>query len=313
MTMHTRPMRITAVAAACALMLPLAACGSSDPLDDTTDTSGEGGESTGTIVIGSAQFAESEIIARIYAGALNNAGIDTEVNAQIGSREVYIEALDDGSIDLVPDYTGNLLQYYDSDIDMSGADADEVYQTLVDTLPDGYTVLDMAEAEDADSLNVTREFSEEYGVTSIADLADLDIDITVGAPPEFAERSYGIPGLEEIYGVEATLTPINDSGGPSTVAALVDGDVQVADIFTTSSAIAANDLVTLDDPEHMILPQNVVPLANADVITDEVSEVLNAVQAELTTEDLISMNAKSDDDLMSAEDIAAEWLDEHDM
>ncbi len=302
--------RACTVATIGAILLSAAACSTSDPLDTTSDADSE---SVGTIVIGSAQFAESEIIARIYAGALENAGFDVEVNAQIGSREVYIEALEDGSIDLVPDYTGNLLQYYDSDIDMSGADADEVYETLLNTIPDGYTVLDMAEAEDADSLNVTSEFSEEYGVTSIADLADLDMEISVAASPEFAERSYGIPGLLKYYGIDATLVSINDSGGASTVAALVDGDVQVADIYTTSSAIAENNLVTLDDPEHMILPQNVVPLITEDAATDEVVEILNAVQAELTTDDLIDMNSESDNDLMSAEDIAAEWLSAHGM
>lgn len=285
--------------------LALSGCASSDPLAEEAP---EGGDASGEIVVGSAAFAESEIIAYIYAGALNRAGVDASVTPAIGQRDVYVAALEDGSVDLVPDYTGNLLQFYDPEATASAAD--EVYEALGGALPEGLEVLDQAEAANADSYNVTREFSEEHGVTSLADLAGLDIDLTVAANPEFAERPYGIPGLKEVYGVDAVLQPINDGGGPNTLKALLDGDVQLADIYTTTPSITENDLVTLEDPENMIVAQNVVPLISSDAASDEVVEAIDAVQAELTTDDLVELNAQSTNDKLAAEDIAEGWLDD---
>ena len=82
---------------------------------------------------------------------------------------------------------------------------------------------------------------------SIGDLAKLP-QVTVGGNYEMETRPYGIPGLKSVYGVNATLTPIDDSGSALTVKALVDGQVTVANIYTASPAIKANDLVTLTDP-----------------------------------------------------------------
>src|SRR5699024_8783839 len=126
----------------------------------------------------SAGFAESEIIAEIYAQALEAQGVTVERTMQIGQRDVYISALEDGSIDLIPDYSGNLLQYYDDGADATSSE--DVYDALTEAVPDGFEVLDQAEAEDKDSYNVTKEFSEEHGVTSLADLADVDEKLVVG-------------------------------------------------------------------------------------------------------------------------------------
>lgn len=293
--------RISAVAALTAAAgLVLSGCASGDPMSEPDGTGT-------TIVVGSAAFPESEILAYVYAEALRASGIEVEVRPSIGARDAYIAALEDGSIDLVPEYTGNLLQYFDSA--GTAQSSEEVYTALTEAVPDGLSVLDQAEAADADSYNVTRAFSEEYGVTSLADLAQVPIALRVAANPEFAERPYGIPGLLEVYGVEATLVPINDGGGPNTLKALLDGDVELADIYSTTPSIAANDLVTLDDPESMILAQNVVPLIDTSVLSDEVAAAINAVQGALTTEDLIAMNTRSSgDEKASAEQIAADWV-----
>ncbi|WP_098409238.1 ABC transporter substrate-binding protein [Paramicrobacterium agarici] len=302
--------RTVGLAAALTAALALSACGSADTISGSGDESG-GAEST-TITVGSAGFAESEIIAEIYAQALEAQGVTVERTMQIGQRDVYISALEDGSIDLIPDYSGNLLQYYNSEADASSSD--EVYEALTEAVPDGFEVLDQSSAEDKDSYNVTKEFSEKHGVTSLADLADVDEKLVIGGNPELKERPYGPTGLTDVYGVPAanmSFKPINDSGGPLTVEALRDGTVNVADLFTTSPAIAENGFVTLDDPENLILPQNVLPLINSDAATDEVAETLNAVSAELTTEALIEMNARNQgEEKASPATIAKDWLAE---
>ncbi|MET1052121.1 MAG: ABC transporter substrate-binding protein [Mycetocola sp.] len=303
--------RIAAGIFAAGAVLSLAACGSGDPLEPADEPSGDGE----TIIIGSAGFAESEIIAEIYAQALEANDVTVEFAGQIGQRDVYIQALQDGSIDLIPDYSGNLLQFFDEESDAQSSD--EVFAALPDALPEGFEVLDQSPAEDKDSYNVTKQFSDDNGVTSLADLADLDVPLIVGGNPELAERPYGPQGLTDIYGVDAaniSFTPISDSGGPLTTGALLDGTVNIANIYSTTPSIKENGFVTLEDPENMILPQNVLPLINSDKASDTVREVLNTISAELTTEDLIELNSRNQgDEKASPEALAKDWLADKDL
>ncbi|MHA7986709.1 ABC transporter substrate-binding protein [Rathayibacter sp. CAU 1779] len=304
MSLKSRSIALAAVAALS--VVALAGCASSSPLDSSSTSTSKAG---GSIVVGSANFPESEIIAQIYTQALKDNGVDASIKPNIGAREVYLKALQDGSIDLIPEYSGSLLQYYDSK--SPAQSSDDVYAALSDALPKGYQVLDQSKAQDADSYNVTKEFSQKYGVTSLSDLKKVTVPLTVGANPEFADRPYGIKGLKSAYGVTATLDPISDGGGPLTVKALQDGTVQLADIYTTSSAIKDNDFVTLKDPKNIIIAENVVPVINSSKVTTKVSNVLNKVSANLTTDDLVTMNDKSSGSAKeSAAQIAKEWLAE---
>ena len=291
--------RLTAILAVLALGFGLSACGG-DP------TEGEQ-SATDTIAVGSADFPEAEIIAEIYAQALEAKGVKVEKKLKIGAREAYIPALENGEIDLLPEYTGNLLLYVDKDATATAPD--DVVTALGEALPEGLEILETSEAEDKDSLNVTKEFSEAEGVTSIADLKKID-GLRVGANPEFKERPYGVPGMEKVYGITGVkFTPISDSGGPATLKALLDGKVDVANIYSTTPSIVENDLVTLEDPESMIAAQNVVPLINSDKATDEVTEVLNGISAELTTEDLLDLNGKNQGaDKTAPAELAKQWL-----
>ncbi len=292
----TRTAAVVAVAA-----LALTAC--SDP------SSSDGGGDSDTVRIGSAAFPESEIIAEVYAQALEAEDFSVERRMQIGAREVYLPALENGELDMLPEYTGNLLSYIDSEA--TATSPEDIEAELPDALPDGLEVLDPAPAENKDSLNVTPEFASENDLESIADLADID-GLSLAANPEFAERPYGIPGMERVYGITGVdFTPINDGGGPATLSALLDGTVDVADIYSTTPSIVENDLVTLEDPENMIAAQNVVPVISSETVSDEAIEVLNRVSAELTTEDLIEMNTRSSGDEKAAPaTIAKDWLED---
>ena len=294
--MKTRLMTALTVAA---LGLTLTACGG-DP------TEGEKA-ATDTITIGSAAFPENEIIAEIYAQALEAKDVKVEKKLNIGAREAYIPALENGEIDLLPEYSGNLLLYVDKDATATAPD--EVIAALGDALPENLEILEASEAEDKDSLNVTPEFSEKEGVTSIADLKKIK-GLKVGGNPEFKERPYGVPGMEKVYGITGVkFTAISDSGGPATLKALLDGKVDVANIYSTTPSILANKLVTLEDPESMIAAQNVVPLINSDKASDEVKEVLNGISAELTTADLLDLNSKNQgDDKTAPAELAKQWL-----
>lgn len=291
--------RLTTALAVGAIGLTLTACGG-DP------TEGEK-SATDTITVGSAAFPENEIIAEIYAQALEAKDIKVEKKLNIGAREAYMPALENGEIDLIPEYTGNLLLYLDKNATATAPD--EVYDALDAALPENLVYFDMSEAEDKDSLNVTPEFSEKEGVTSIADLKKID-GLKVGANPEFKERPYGVPGMEKVYGITGIkFTAISDAGGPATLKALLDGKVDVANIYSTTPSIVENDLVTLEDPKNMIAAQNVVPVMNGDKATDEIREVLNGISAELTTDDLLDLNSKNQgEDKTAPAELAKQWL-----
>lgn len=288
-------------AALAAAALTLTACGG-DPTES-------GASDSDTIVIGSADFTESEIIAEIYAQALEAKDVKVEKKLRIGAREAYVPALENGEIDLLPEYTGNLLLYFDKDA--TATESGAVDDALEDALPEKLETFEPAPAEDKDSYNVTSELSKKEGITSIGDLKKLGT-VKVGANPEFETRAYGVPGLKKVYGVEdVDFTAISDAGGPATIKALKDGDVDVANIYSTTPSIAANDLVTLEDPENLIAAQNIIPLINEAKASDTVEDTLDAVSQELTTEDLIELNGRVDgDEKADPATVAKEWLEE---
>lgn len=299
------------LAAGLGLAMALSACGgSSDPLSNAPATSsGASGEAT-SLVVGSADFPESQILAELYAGALNAAGVTATTKPNIGSREVYIKAVQDGSVDVIPDYSGNLLLHVDKAA--TAESAEDIAAALPDKLPDGLAVLEPSEAENKDAMVVTKATAEKYQLKSIEDLAKVCSEIAVGAPATFAERAYGLPGLKENYNcVPKKLEPFSDGGGPLTLKALLEDQVQVADIYTTTPSIADNDLVVLEDPKNNFIAQQVIPLYNEAKMTDKAKEALNNVSSMLTTEDLINLNrAVSGDQKQGAKEAADAWLKE---
>lgn len=281
------------------VLLPflLAACAQGDPLDTSgSDETPTVEADAGTIVIGTANFPEAQIIGHIWAEALDDAGFTATVAPGIGSREVYLTALEDGTLTIVPEYAGNLASFY-SELP-ERADEKAVRETLAESLPDTLELGDFSPAESADAYRVTAATAER-GIRSIGDLDSLD-HITIAAPPEFAERRYGPPGLTSVYGIDPdkiTVRPISDGGGPLTVQALAEGAVDAANIFTTSPAVTGKgerpDLVILEDPLHLIPPQNVVPVIRAGELPPGALDVLNDVNARLTTRDLTEMNERN--------------------
>ncbi len=296
-------------------VLAMTACGAnSDPQGGGGGSEGSEGAS-GPLVIGSADFPESQVIAEIYAGALNGAGIEASTRPNIGSREIYYQALVDGSVNVIPDYSGNLLLFLDAEA--TAESAEDIMSALPDALaaetPDlNLGVLEASAAENKDAMVVTAATAEKYSLTSIADMAEVCDQLVIGAPSTFSERAYGLPGLEEKYGcVPKSFEAINDGGGAVTLEALLNDTIQVADIYTTTPSIADNDLVVLEDPENNFIAQQVVPLVNLDDVADDAQAVLNEVSNALTTEDLINLNREvSGDEKRNPADAAADWLEE---
>ena len=291
------------MAAVAASALVLAACGSAESVGGNASTGSSENGST-TLVVGSQDYYSNEIIAEAYAQALEGAGFAVDRQMRIGQREVYMPELEAGSIDVFPEYTGNLLQYLDQNA--SARTSEEVYAALQTTLPMGLRALDQAPATDQDSYVVTADFAAEHSLASIGDLASAGA-LTLGGNSELQTRPYGPMGLSQTYGVTVGFTPIEDSGGPLTVKALKDGDIQLANIYSSDPALADGTLKVLDDPKGLFLASHVVPLASSRV-NDDAAAVINRVSAAMDAEDLVEMNRASTADQKSASQIAREWL-----
>lgn len=301
--------RLFRLAAGAAATLMLAGCGGGgDPLE--TDEGG-GQSNPKTITVGSANFSENVLLAEMYAQALQAEGMQVNKKLNIGAREVYIPAVMDGSIDLMPEYTGNLLLHFDEKATETASD--EVDAALHKALPDNLVALNKSEAVDEDALVVRRETAEKHNLETIADLKPIASDLVVGGSPEFRERKSGLKGLQEVYGLQFKEFKTLDVAGPITVEALKSGEVDVSQLFTTQSAIAENDFVVLDDPKHIHIAQNVVALVRKSKLNDTVEQVLNDISAELDTETLTELLRRVDVEHENAAAVAKDFLSKNGM
>lgn len=297
----------SSLALATALGLTLSGCGG-DPLANEETAPVD----SSTIAIGSANFPESALLAEMYAQVLEAEGITVERKFNIGARDLYLAALEDGSIDLLPEYNGALL----SSLLEGGAPEglttpEDVYAALEEELPEGIIALEQSAAEDKDTLVVAQETAAEYDLETIEDLVPVAGELSIAAPPEWAERYQGLEGLKDLYGVEfGEFRPL-DTGGPLTKDALLSGDVDVANIFSTDSVIETEDLVLLEDTKNLYLSQNIVPIIRESKATDTVKAALNEVSAALTTENLTEYLAMVQVDKKASSTVATAFLEEY--
>ena len=299
--MHRKTLAFLAIL----LAVLLSGCGSANPLGG-----GPISVDLKTVTVGSADFPESKILAEIYAQALEANDFQIRRQFGIGSRETYVPAVQDHSIDLIPEYTGNLLQYFDAEA--TATTPDEVLIALFKALPGDLSILSPSPAEDKDTLAVTAATAQRWNLKTIADLAAHSAEVKVGAPSEFQTRQTGLVGLKARYGLDiapANFVAISDGGGPATVQALNSGAVTAANIFSTSPAIVQHHLVPLGDPENVFLAANVVPLVASQKMSNELKTVLDGVSAKLTTEALIELNTAVEGNAgVDPDEAAGKWI-----
>ena len=241
------------------------------------------------MVVGSANFPESELLAEVYALALQDKGVKATTKLNIGSREVYYPQVVKGAITIFPEYNGSLLSG-EVDPTSTAKTTAAVDAALTAKLPSNLEILNPAPAEDSDSMTVTEATATKYHLTSIADLKPYASDWELGAPSEFKTRTDGIAGLKANYGLTFKSFDPLDESGPLTLAALTSGKVQVADVFTTTPQIITDHLVSLADPKSNFAAQNVIPLVYKPALTSTITSTLNAVSAKLTTAALLQMD-----------------------
>jgi len=241
------------------------------------------------VVVGSANFPESELLAEVYAIALQDKGVKATTKLNIGNREAYYPQVVKGAITIFPEYNGELLSV-EVDPTSTAKTTAAVDAALTAKLPSSLEILNPAPAQDSDSVTVTAAIAAKDHLKTIADLAPYAKDWTFGAPSEFKSRPDGLPGLKANYGLTFKGFDPLDESGPITLSALTGGKVQAADVFTTTPQIITDHLVALADPKFNFAAQNVIPLVYKADATPTITDTLNAVSAKLTTSALLQMD-----------------------
>ncbi len=290
--------------------LTLAACGSSGGSKASGSSSNPlaGSAAKGTVVIGSANFPENEVIAQIYSLALAAKGIKVTDKFNIGAREVYYPQVEKGAISIIPEYNGALLTT-SVDLKSTAVTTAAVDAALKADLPSSLEILNPSTAQDADSVTVTTAFAKAHHLVSIADLKPIAGTMIFGAAAEFQTRPDGLAGLKKNYGVVfKSFDALGDESGPITLAALTDNKVQAADVFTTTPQIATDHLTVLTDPKNNFAAQNVIPLVYKKAMNSTIISTLNLISSKLTTAGLISLNQAVGPDKESYVTAATNWL-----
>lgn len=291
------------------LLLLAGACATSGLAEDDSAGGGSEGGGGGPITVGSTDFSEQLIVAEMYRGALEAAGIEADDKYNLGAREIVEPALENGEIDLYPEYVGTALEFLNGGAGEATSDTAATTEKLRAAFAEqDIEVLEPAQAQDKNAIVVTPETAQQHNLETISDLQQVAPELVFGGPPECPERPLCLQGLEDTYGLDFKQFRSLDAGGPLTVAALEDGKIDVALMFTTQGIIADKGWVVLEDDKGLQPAENVVPVIRKEALTDQVVEVLNSVSAKLTTEELTELNRRVDVGKEDPEAVAQEWL-----
>ncbi|MGH2723115.1 MAG: ABC transporter substrate-binding protein [Actinomycetota bacterium] len=261
-----------------------------------------------TLTVGAVAFAENQIVAEMYAQVLENAGFEVERQLTLESREVLQPAIEDGQIDVAPEYLSSLLLFLDPDATASG-DPAEVRAALEPLLEQrGQTLLESSQADDTNAFVVTQATADQHGLQTVSDLAPVAGQLTLGGPPECPDRPFCILGLRDVYGVEFEDFKPLDVGGPLTVEALDQGEIDVALLFSTSSVIGDKGWVLLEDDQGLQNSELITPVVNDEAFTGEIESLLSEVSAKLDTDTMIELNGKVEIEGQDPATVAQEHL-----
>lgn len=267
------------------------------------------------IVVGAANFGESEILANMYIGVLKKAGFTAELKKGDLNRETLSKALEAGEIHLTPEYVGTDTEYWNVAINGKGAppkasaDAAASATALRELLAQrNLTAYEASPAADQNAFAVTKATADKNGLVKMSDLAKVASTFTLGGPPECPTRPFCQPGLEKTYGLKFKAFKPLDSGGPLTKNALTDENIDIGLVFSSDGGIPARNFVVLEDDKGLQTADNIIPVLRKDIDSPELKAALDGLSAKLTTEALSELNKQVDIDKADAADVAAKYL-----
>jgi osmoprotectant transport system substrate-binding protein len=268
-----------------------------------------------TIRLASFDFPESELLGQVYGQALSQHGFPVEQVVQLGSREVVAPALEQGKVDMVPEYLGSALNFLNDRDRVATADPGQTHARLEQAFaPRGVSVLAFAPALDRNGFVVSGDLARSHHLERISDLAPLARQLVIGGPPECPQRPLCLKGLQEVYRLSFSRFESMPSRAV-TAAALQTGEIGVGMIDTTDPSLLrpGADLVQLADDRRLQPADNVVPVLRRELLDlygPPLVSLVNAVSAQLTTVELTELNLQVADGRPAA-DAAAAWLRAH--
>ncbi|WP_369216294.1 ABC transporter substrate-binding protein [Streptomyces flavofungini] len=305
-----------AAAAVMALTAGLAACGGDSLEDDGKGSDKAGGDTKGSIVIGSARFTEQKVLAELYAGVLADAGYDTQVKT-VQNREIYKPELQKGSIDVAPEYAATLAEFLN--LEKNGPKAKAVASSDLDATvgalkklaePEGLKVLPAGRAVDQNAFAVSKEYAEKHKLKTLSDLGESGEKVKIAAGDECESRPFCAPGLKKKYGIDVAGIDPKGVGTTQSKQAVKNGTDQLVLTTTTDATLKNYDLVILEDDKKLQNADNILPVVNAKQAGGkEIAAALAKLTEKLTTDDLIELNRKVDEERQKEADVAKEYLE----
>ena len=282
-----------------------------------TDSSGSGGGGGPTITVGSKNFTEQYILGNMYVQALDANGFNGVAKLDLGSEQIADKALQNGQIDLYPEYTGTALvaivPYKGNPADLNSP------QATYEAAKKGY-----AERKPADTMLTPAPFNNTYGIfvrksvadredlTNMGDLATASKDLTFISFSEFQNRSDGYPNVKENYPAFdfKEIKIVNELGLRYSGLESGEGDVGVG--FTTDGQLTSDQLVVMKDSKSIWPFYYPAPVVRSGVLKKypKIEKVLNEVSASLDVETMRELNGQVDLDQEDPEDVAREHLEE---
>jgi osmoprotectant transport system substrate-binding protein len=281
----------------------------------TSSPSQSGSAQKPAIVVGSADFTESAVVAEIYAQALEAKGYSVERKLNIGARDAYLAALTSGQISLVPEYIGSLVRSYKGEATGDTQETLANLQTVLTQQNPPLAALDPSPGTDADGWAVTKETADQFDLKTMSDLAKVADQLKWGFPAECADNPSCGPGLKSVYGIDISTLDAQDNPACSAESAqkLNSGEIQVLEVCTTQADIERFNFVLLEDDKHLAPAQNLVPLTTQTLLDSapaDFADTLNGVSAKLTTSELTKLGAAVDVQHEDVADAATHWLED---
>jgi osmoprotectant transport system substrate-binding protein len=286
--------RTLGVLLAAAALLTASACGDNTTASSTSPPGGASsapGGSGGPVTIASQNFPEAALVAEMYKELLSNAGYTPKVKL-VDTRDAYMATFP-GSVDVVPEYVGGIVNFLNGA--KNGANAKELTSGDGQTLAQqgkplldakGITLLNLSSATDTNAFMVTKQYSDQNGVTKLSDLTGKSV--VLAAAPDCEGRLDCAGGLEKNYGINVTkILPLGYASA-QTYQSVLKGESQLGETSTTDGTLASQGLVVLQDDKHIQPAQNLVPAVSTKFLDahPDLAGVLNPLMAALTTENL---------------------------
>ena len=261
------------------------------------------------IRIGSKNFAESILLAELYAQTLETLGIAVERRFDLGSTQIALAALTRGDIDCYPEYTGTALIDVLHHAPMR--DGEAILKLLRATFEARFhaTWLAPAPMNDSQALATTREISRRLNLTTLTECSRLAPQLRLATIQEFLARPDGLPGLQRYYG-GFHFQSIRTYDIALKYEALLTGKADGATAFTTDGTIAARGLVVLRDDRHFWPAYHAAPVVRTATLVrfPRMRAALDALSARLSTSAVASMNERIESAQMSPAAVAHGFL-----